>query len=676
MATPVLTNARALNSSIVARVENLRRGPIVFQAMMDSLAHLERMFKEVETLIGKFPDALPPDVRPLCSSILDRVIGSLRVAVETVETDFSKAFSINRTVLGGLKRKSYRFFRAKALNAKFYVVETHISKASLELAHLTAMLSAALKFDSFRNEMSAKEKSFIDDMSAKEERLTAMFSAALNVDSFGNEVSAKEEYIPIDYTPAVSFAVHLDFATKDAQGNFVTPEGVLKHEVLSSASSAKVVAGALKTYAVVGMAGVGKTIALLGLALDGDIRARFPDGIHYLSFGPDSTVQDAIAEIALPMRMTGATASVAMVEKSTSVKEAIANALAWFRDKKCLFLIDDLWPTDESPTGFLTDLLQLLRGSPDSRMALSTRSVKIAHRAESVVDFGARDPLGAVSWNIFMKYAQNFTSARGAPDVDGALRQSVTKILARCAGLPIALSVSGSAVAFLVRSVGTFETACEIYAADFEARPTKLGHERDPDGSSLNDGIFLSLKYLQVEFMRWKETTAVDTKRTIRDLYASLCVLTQQLWIPISVLSRMWDLDDNSALDIANLFCGMSLATLSFLKIGDGAETPGLTLHDLHLEFCQQQGKSNLLESVWHASLLNGYLASSSDALCCDPCALSSSAVVGLAPRPWWSAAIEDDGYIHGQLGRHLSLCGGGSADGCFIGLEVDECTG
>ncbi len=49
-----------------------------------------------------------------------------------------------------------------------------------------------------------------------------------------------------------------------------------------------------------------------------------------------------------------------------------------------------------------SDLQQLLRESSESRMAVSTRSVNIAVEAGSIVNFGARDPLGPVSVAIFM----------------------------------------------------------------------------------------------------------------------------------------------------------------------------------------------------------------------------------------------------------------------------------
>ncbi len=369
--------------------------------------------------------------------------------------------------------------------------------------------------------------------------------------------SVKEQYRSVFCAPAVSHAVHLDFETKDAEGQYVTPEGALKHMVLSSISSTAVTAasGTLsEACGIVGMAGVGKTVALQGLAADKDIRARFPDGIQYMSLGQEATVQTAIQEVARAMTLCGASETAAKVENSTSLKEAVAFAFTWFQEKECLLLIDDKWPTEECPTGFLTDLRQLLRESPRSRMAISTRSVEIAYGAGLVVDFGAREPLGAVSVNIFMKYAQKSIPLGSAPATGDALLPSVTKILQWCAGLPIALSVSGSAVALLVRNVGSLEMACEIYANDFEERAMNLSDKRDRDGSRLSDGILLSLKYLQVEFSNWKERESVEIDRTIRELYTSLCVLMKQLWVPISVLGAMWNLDEKSALDIANLF--------------------------------------------------------------------------------------------------------------------------
>ncbi len=85
------------------------------------------------------------------------------------------------------------------------------------------------------------------------------------MDKSNDAASSKEEYRSAISSPSFSHPVNLDFDTRDAEGHFVTPEGVLKHEILSSISTGAVIAatGQLNpAHGVVGMAGVGKTIAL------------------------------------------------------------------------------------------------------------------------------------------------------------------------------------------------------------------------------------------------------------------------------------------------------------------------------------------------------------------------------------------------------------------------------
>ncbi len=174
--------------------------------------------------------------------------------------------------------------------------------------------------------------------------------------------------------------------------------------MLSSDSSITVTAasGVLKSaYGIVGMAGVGKTVALRGLAY---VRTRFPDGVPYMTlwsrrqsaFGASRTVEH-------PVRIRG-THNCRNSERFHTLREAVDAAVLWFQGRVCLFLVDDLWPTKTYKTCFLLDLRQLLRDSPASPMAISTRSIDIAECAGAVVQFGAREPFSTVSLNIFMAH--------------------------------------------------------------------------------------------------------------------------------------------------------------------------------------------------------------------------------------------------------------------------------
>lgn len=75
------------------------------------------------------------------------------------------------------------------------------------------------------------------------------------------------------------------------------------------------------------MAGVGKPIELQALATDPDIRTRFPEGMVYMSFGQEATVQSATLEIVKFMRLTRAKHSAQLAQASTSLKDAVDYAV-------------------------------------------------------------------------------------------------------------------------------------------------------------------------------------------------------------------------------------------------------------------------------------------------------------------------------------------------------------
>ncbi len=104
-------------------------------------------------------------------------------------------------------------------------------------------------------------------------------------------------------------------------------------QALFSASSREVVAatGALPGYGIVGMSGVGKTVALLGLAHECAIRSRFPDGVLLMTLGQGATIETVIGLLVEIVTLTGATILVERLQFSTSLREAVDYAVPWFR---------------------------------------------------------------------------------------------------------------------------------------------------------------------------------------------------------------------------------------------------------------------------------------------------------------------------------------------------------
>ncbi len=148
----------------------------------------------------------------------------------------------------------------------------------------------------------------------------------------------------------------------------------------------------------------------------------------------------------------------------------------------------------------------------------------------------------------------------------------------------------------------------------------------------------------------------MKTDRSISDLYTSLCVLEHQAWVPVSVLRRLWELDEDAAMDVVHLFSDMSLATLRLA--GEASREAGIVLHDLQLDFCQRQAEKRNKASLCHAQILDGYVAASNESCPEESNPITTDALLSFGPRPWWSLAVSEGDYIHANLSRHLTCAG------------------
>lgn len=82
--------------------------------------------------------------------------------------------------------------------------------------------------------------------------------------------------------------------------------------------------------------------------------------------------------------------------------------------------------------------------------------------------------------------------------------------------------------------------------------------------SVLKAAIQLSLKYRDSEQDEMSDSVDIVPKYPMSEMYASLCVLQKQQWIPLFVLARMWAVDGKSAEHVLLLFSSMSLGKPRF----------------------------------------------------------------------------------------------------------------
>ncbi len=133
------------------------------------------------------------------------------------------------------------------------------------------------------------------------------------------------------------------------------------------------------------------------------------------------------------------------------------------------------------------------------------------------------------------------------------------------------------------------------------------------------------------------------------------------MWVPISVLSRLWQLDEGDAMHVMELFCEMSLATLRFsLTPDETSEQVGIVLHPLQLDFCEQEALKGKALSHGHAQLLDGYMQLPDQPVPEQPSATATKTILSFIPRPRWSNDLPEVRYLRGNVTRHLAHAGYG----------------
>lgn len=595
---------------------------------------------------------------------LSAVAGSAEDAVPLLEgnaRNLGKALDVSRVFKTYASRLRSRTSAESALTNSqgdlLRDISKRAEKALIALNHLNE--NASLALDRAYSNGEEIEKSLcllveILNSACSADQLSSTFIAGPSKKSVQavkhEDLSTSDEaYRPAFNAPVLHVQVRLDFSSRDADGTFAAPEGALKCLVAKSTSSSDVTAASgarSSVHAVSGMAGVGKTIALVGLGHDVDLKEYFCDGILFMSLGAQATEEKIAGQLDVIMRATGATSSAAKVKDSSLLVDAVPTAAIWFRGKRILFLLDDVWSRADSPEGYLPVLQGILCHSPESRIAISTRSLNIAVKSGSHVDFGARDPQGPVSMAMFMSYAT------GAPtfSLDDDESQNVRGILNLCAGLPIALAVTGHTVACRVASGLPFVLACRSYLDE-------LSEEMHLGVPAFEAAIDLSLRALEEKFQ--KKGTCLHY--SVSDMYASFCVFRSQQFAPVAVLARMWNITTNLAMKICDGLASMSLTKMSSKSLICGTLECGMLIHDLHLDYCRQMAERKQETAKWHSRLLDGHLSLPG----VIPTPVTASTVHHLPaidvfnclPRSWWKDTDNTE-YISGHMCRHLRSAG------------------
>lgn len=135
------------------------------------------------------------------------------------------------------------------------------------------------------------------------------------------------------------------------------------------------------------MGSVGKTVSLIGLGYDNDIRAHFSDGVHFLSFGQQAVSSEVIAGMARFVRDSEGVDNATAIESCSKLGDAVHKAAVWFSDRTCLFLC-----ADGRAHVFLPDIIHFFDTSSRRKMVISTRDRNMSEVSSQHMVFAQRMP--------------------------------------------------------------------------------------------------------------------------------------------------------------------------------------------------------------------------------------------------------------------------------------------
>ena len=173
--------------------------------------------------------------------------------------------------------------------------------------------------------------------------------------------------------------------------------------------------------AVRGWPGIGKTTIAAALAHDLDILRTFPDGVLWISLGPQPSI---LSELATWGRALGTDDLL----RAKTVEEASAQLTALLRTKRMLLIVDDVWEPEHA--------VPFKVGGHDCAMLITTR-------ANSVAQALAPTP-NDIYKLLVLTYEDALELLKSlAPTVVGQYPEQSLELVHELEGLPLALQVAG-----------------------------------------------------------------------------------------------------------------------------------------------------------------------------------------------------------------------------------------
>lgn len=414
--------------------------------------------------------------------------------------------------------------------------------------------------------------------------------ALLPTSATATSTSRSSRYVVVRNVESNPPGVFLNFESVDSKNTPLTLEGKLKAAIFDHDLSSH--NGAAGVVAARGMGGVGKTCAIRAIGLLPETERRFPGGTLFMTIGVENGLSHLIDALAATVALAGGSEEAETIREEKSLSVAIQLVRKWFQHHVCLFIIDDIWCVRGISPHTINQLSNIAKHRR-SRVVYTTRDGYL--KCGKHVFFRERLKDGNESKRILLQCAGNISEP-----TDALPRHAFTTILDQCNGLPLSLAIAGSAVREIVER-GT--VACEHDAwqeyLDRNRFKNVVAQTKNYCGRDISASIVLSLDLMD-------ESREIKS-RSMRWLFKAMCVFRKQQAVPLSVVARLWDMDESDVEMAVDRMERFSLVQRSTIVVG-GNRTRHVSLHDLVLDVARELSHGECDSYFWVKKLVQTYL--------------------------------------------------------------------
>lgn len=421
--------------------------------------------------------------------------------------------------------------------------------------------------------------------------------------------------------------VVFDFESRDEEGNAITYEGKVKEALTRSPSFCSAIFDGKVTGAT-GGGGIGKSCAVRALQHVREVREMFEDGIYEISLGMNATTSKLIDEVCECIEASGGRFLAKELSGENNVYRVLRKAGEWFKDRKMLLIVDDVWENKDITLDIFAYLKWLL-GVKGSKMVFTSRSSRMEECADKVIEFEPRGVYSKESKRILLKNAD-------MNEFGSVVQENMEKfkeLLEICGGLPVALAIAGQ----LVRHSRMLTDPFGFILSRLKNRPGMIRNHRAVGYGALSDIFDEAVKYVE----RYHgDMVRRETGMSVSEMMQSFCVLEKQQFAPVAMLQRLWGIHEESGIqDVMKMFGDVGLLK-QHVRLDRGKEEIGASVHDLVQDHFASKARER--EKEFHKRLLNNYICVSWEEGEKD------------RHRDWWRVDEKRDLYVYQNLLRHL----------------------